>query len=410
MEELIKLYGTSILIIAPLYALTIRLIFKKSFLAKIGYVLIILAIAITLLTVTFEYLQLPRLLGVPIRLFMVIAAILFLRKDINILQKLSKNLDEISKNNLTVTFDSKHINRKDEFGQISKSSKRLVLSLMKIISNISNTITSVSDASNQLSSASQNISQHANEQASTTEEVASSMEQILAMINSNTQNAEITGKTSEKSATEMQKSNEIFIKTIKSVSEIREKISIITEIADKTDILSINASIEAARSGEVGKGFAVVAHEIRKLADKTKTASDKITELSENAQDISRIAGDALEKVIPEIIRSAKLVGEIVSASREQQIGVENINTSIQQLTEITNENSASAEEMSASAEELSAQAKQLKELISVFKIGNLQNENVVIRQEKQIFVHKNKGFKLDLSNKDKSDDEFEIY
>jgi methyl-accepting chemotaxis protein len=300
---------------------------------------------------------------------MVIAAILFLKNDINILQKLSKNLDEISKNNLSDTFDSKHIKREDEFGEILKSSKRLVLSLRKIITNINDTATAVSDASNQLSSVSQEISQRASEQASTTEEVASSMEQMLAMINSNTQNAEITGKTSEKSANELKQSNEIFIKTIKSVSEISKKISIISDISFQTNILSLNASIEAARAGNAGKGFAVVAQEVRKLAEKSKTASDEITELSQNGQDISRIAGESLEKVIPEIIKSAKLVGEIVSASREQQSGVEMINTSIQQLTEITNKNSASAEEMSASAEELSAQAEQLKELISIFKI-----------------------------------------
>jgi len=234
----------------------------------------------------------------------------------------------------------------------------------------------LSQASIQLSSISQQISQNANEQAATTEEIATSMEQMLAVINSNTQNAEITGKTSEKSANGIKQSNEIFIKTIKSISEISEKISIITEIADKTDILSINASIEAARAGESGKGFAVVAHEIRELADKTKTASDKIMELSQNGQDISKIAGKALEKVIPKIIKSAELVNKIVSASREQQNNIENINNSIQQLTEISSVNSASAEEMSASAEELSAQAEQLQELISVFKIADLQTEN----------------------------------
>jgi len=286
--------------------------------------------------------------------------------------------------------------------------------LLKMAEGIKEISENIYKASEQLSSTSQIISQNANEQAATTEEISSSMEQMLATISSNTQNAEITGKTSEKSANEMQQSNEIFIKTIKSVSEISEKISIITEIANKTDILSINAAIEAARAGEAGKSFAVVAHEIRKLADKTKKASDEITELSQNGQDISRIAGDTLEKVIPEIIKSAKLVGEIVSASREQQRGVEMINTSILQLTEITNENSASAEEMASSAEQLSAQAEQLKELISVFKIGNLQNENIVIKQENrlknQTFEHKNKGFKIDFSNKDKSDDDFETY
>ncbi len=265
--------------------------------------------------------------------------------------------------------------RKDEIGELYKSVNEINKNFKEIITNISITANSVSSASNHLSSVSQQLSQSTNEQASTTEELSSSMEQMLSMINSNTENAVITGITSEKSANEMKKSNEIFMQTLKSVSEISEEITIISEVADKTDILSINAAIEAARAGEVGKGFAVVANEIRKLADKTKIASDKINQLSKTGQDISKIAGEKLAKIIPEIMKSAKLVNNIVSASKEQQSGVEMTNKSIQQLTEITNQNSASAEEMSASAEELSAQAEQLKELISVFKIESFEIE-----------------------------------
>jgi len=124
--------------------------------------------------------------------------------------------------------------------------------------------------------------------------------------------------------------------------------------------------------------------------------------------------------IIPEIIKGAELVKNIVSASKEQQIGVETINNSIQELTEITNENSASAEEMSASAEELSAQAEQLKSLISVFKISKLQTENKIIKPKKE---YQNKqlkkpdkqpkikqGIKIDLSGKNISDEEFETF
>ncbi len=240
-----------------------------------------------------------------------------------------------------------------------------------LIKKIEENSINLSQASAMLSSISEQISQNANEQASTTEQVASSMEQMLAMINSNTQNAEITGKISEKSANEIKQSNEIFIQLIKYIIEINKKTSIISDISVQTNILSLNASIEAARAGEAGRGFAVVAKEVGILAEKTKIASDEITKLSQSGQDISVIAGETLAKVIPEIIESAKLVGEIVSASREQQSGVEEINTAIQQLTEITNQNSSSAEEMASSAKELSAQAEQLKESISVFKIGN---------------------------------------
>jgi methyl-accepting chemotaxis protein len=261
-------------------------------------------------------------------------------------------------------------NSTDEIGNLIDDYNILRQNITKLIASISNTARSVLVASGQLSSVSKNISERANEQAATTEEVATSMEQMLAMINSNSQNAELTGQTSTKSANEIKLSNKFFKETIKAVSDISNKTKIITDIAFQTNILSLNASIEAARAGKAGKGFAVVAQEVKKLAEKSKIEADEITELSQKGQDISKIAGEKLEVLIPEIIKSAELVNNIISAGKEQQSGVENINTAIQQLTEITNENSASAEEMSASAEELSAQAEQLKELISVFKLN----------------------------------------
>ncbi len=337
-------------------------------------------------------------------MFIIISAYLLSKSISKPIEKVVKAMKKISNKQIDFQITEK---RNDEIGELYSSINEINTNFKDIILNINDTATAVSDASNQLSSASQDISSRANEQAATTEEVATSMEEMLAMINSNSQNAEITGQSSEKSANEMKQSNEIFVQTIKSVSEISEKITIISEIANKTDILSINAAIEAARAGETGKGFSVVANEIRKLADKTKIASDEITKLSQNGQNISKVAGKKLETVIPEIIKSAELVNNIVSAGKEQQSGVENINISVQQLTEITNENSASAEE-------LSAQAEQLKELISVFKIGNLQNKNVIIKQknkqENEILEHKNKGFNMNLSNKDKSDDDFETF
>ncbi len=282
-----------------------------------------------------------------------------IKKAVNAMKKIA---------NKQINFEIKE-KRKDEIGDLYNSLNKINENIRIIVLNIRESATAILDASNQLTFASQEISQRASEQAATTEEISASMEQMLATISSNTERAIITGESSKKSSEEMKESNEIFMRTIESVSTISKKISVITEIAGKTDILSINAAIEAARAGEIGKGFAVVAQEIRKLADKTKIASDEITELSINGQEVSTIAREKLITIIPEIIKSAELVNNIITASKEQQTGVESINTAIFQLSEITDQNSASAEEMSASAEELSAQAEQLKTLISVFKI-----------------------------------------
>ena len=278
----------------------------------------------------------------------------------------TKSLKKISQKQINFQIEK---NRTDEIGELYKSINEINNNFNEIIKNIDNTATTVMQTSKQLSNFSQEISKQAGMQASTTEEISASMEQMLVTINSNTENANITSETTAKSSTKMKQSNKVFLQTINSVSEISKKIIIISEIANKTNILSINAAIEAANAGKHGKGFGVVAQEIRKLSDKTKTASIEIETLSESGKTISQIAGKILKKLIPEIVESAQLIKNIAVASQEQQQNVEAINISIQQLTDITNQNSASSEEMSSSAEELFAQAERLKNMISIFTI-----------------------------------------
>lgn len=167
----------------------------------------------------------------------------------------------------------------------------------------------------------------------------------------------------------MEESNAIFQQTIQAVTEISDKISIIIEIANKTDILSINAAIEAARAGEVGKGFAVVSNEIRKLADTTKNASNEITNLSLSGKSVSEQAKGKIETLLPEIIKNVALVETIKEATKEQLTNIEAINNAMLQLSNSTNQNSAAAEQMSASSEQLLAQAEELKNIVSIFKL-----------------------------------------
>ncbi len=284
-------------------------------------------------------------------------------KNINSLfEKLAEN--DISEN---ATKDSE-----DEFGEIAEKYNIFIKQIRNLIDMVQKSSISVLSAGTQLSSMSEQISQQASEQASTTEEVATSMEELIVSVKMNTENATSTSGTTQKSATEIEKSNTTFLEIINLISE---KIKIVLSITDKIDILSINAAIEAARAGEAGEGFSVVADEIRKLADKTKLASTEIENLIKSGKKKSETAGKRLTKLIPEILQGTDLLKNIILESKEQQSGVENINISVQQLTEITSENAASAEEMSSSAEELSTQAEQLKELISVFKIGVLEPE-----------------------------------
>ncbi len=353
----------------PIIYLILTKFFKKSILMNIGLIMIVSTVIFAIITRFEAGGKIDSTLSFFVQV-MVLTFALYLVK-VFIKKPLGDSINsviQLSEHNFDIEINE--IKGKYELSELNRAIIKLKSNFSNIVKEIDENSTGLVNASEQLSAIAQQISQNANEQAATTEEVASSIEQVLSMIESSTKNAEITEKTSTKSATDIKQSSEAFMQTIKSVSEINSKTEIITDIALQTNILSLNASIEAARAGEAGKGFAVVAQEVGKLAEKSKLASIEITELSINGQNISKIAGEKLEKVIPEIINSAELVKSIVTANREQQIGVEAISSAVQQLTDITNSNSASAEEMAASAEQLSAQAEHLKDLVSVFNLN----------------------------------------
>ncbi|GAB6057862.1 methyl-accepting chemotaxis protein [Desulfonatronum parangueonense] len=129
-------------------------------------------------------------------------------------------------------------------------------------------------------------------------------------------------------------------------------------------------AIEAARAGDAGKGFAVVAAEVRKLAERSGTAATEISELSRSSVQVAEQAGHMLTKIVPDIQKTAELIQEINAASREQSIGVEQINKAIQQLDQVIQQNASAAEQMASTSEELSSQAEELQATMAFFKMS----------------------------------------
>ncbi len=274
-------------------------------------------------------------------------------------------VSEVAAGNLAVDIKAKE---KDKVSVLA-GVRDMVAKLKGIVGEVSSAARNVASGSQQLSATAEQLSQGATEQASSTEEASSSMEEMASTIKQSADNAAQTERIARQSATDAEESGVAVGKAVNAMQTIAEKILVVQEIARQTDLLALNAAVEAARAGEHGRGFAVVASEVRKLAERSQAAAAEISTLSADTVKAAQSAGEMLGRLVPDIKKTADLVGEISAAAREQNAGAAQINTAIQQLDKVTQQNTSASEEMSSTSEELASQAEQLQEVISFFKI-----------------------------------------
>jgi len=263
------------------------------------------------------------------------------------------------------------VNQKDEIGQLAGALNSMVEKLREVVTSVKASSDNVASGSQELSASSEEMSQGATEQAAAAEEASASMEQMSANIRQNADNALQTEKIAVKSAEDARDGGRAVRETVTAMKDIAGKISIIEEIARQTNLLALNAAIEAARAGEHGKGFAVVASEVRKLAERSQNAAAEISKLSTSSVQVAEAAGEMLNKMVPDIQRTAELVQEIAASCKEQDSGAEQVNQAIQQLDQVIQQNASVSEEMAATSEELSSQAEQLQDIIAFFNVDD---------------------------------------
>jgi methyl-accepting chemotaxis protein len=277
--------------------------------------------------------------------------------------------EEVANGNLTVS-----LRERSPQDKLMQALSSMVNGLTQTVSDIRAIAGEVSAASQSISTASVQVSKGASAQAAAAEEASSSMEEMVSNIKQNADNAAQTDKIANKSAKDAQESGKSVLEAVAAMKEIANKISIIEEIARQTNLLALNAAIEAARAGEHGKGFAVVAAEVRKLAERSQKAAGEINQLSTTTLRVSEKSGEMLEKLVPDIQRTAELVQEISAASKEQDTGAEQINKALQQLEKVIQQNASASEEMASTTEELTGQSDQLVSALSFFHTGDEGN------------------------------------
>ncbi|MFH0785916.1 MAG: methyl-accepting chemotaxis protein [Pseudomonadota bacterium] len=305
-----------------------------------------------------------------------------LTQNVNVIKEITANAKQVAQGNLLV-----ELKKRSDKDDLLESLANMVSKLKEVVTEVQSAADNVATGAQEMSATAQQMSQGATEQAASAEEISSSMEQMASNIRQNTDNAMQTEKIAVKSSSDAKDGGKAVMETVSAMKQIATKISIIEEIARQTNLLALNAAIEAARAGEHGKGFAVVASEVRKLAERSQSAAGEISQLSTSSVAIAEQAGDMLNKMLPDIQKTAELVQEISASSREQDSGADQINKAIQQLDQVIQQNAGSAEEMASTTEELSSQAEQLKATIAFFTLDTKQRHAVSPPQHRQLAI-----------------------
>ena len=282
------------------------------------------------------------------------------------------------------------VDRGDETGQLLAALDTMIEKVSEVVRHVHSTAESVASASAQISAGNDDLSRRTEQQAASLEETAASMEQLTATVRNTAHSAQEASSLATAASdatghcgTEVGRVASTMTDLASGTQQMTAIIGTIEGIAFQTNILALNAAVEAARAGEQGRGFAVVAAEVRTLAQRSATAAREIKDLILSSNErvstgaaLAGGAGNSMRNVSSSVTRVTALMGEISAASREQSVGIDQVNQAVSLMDEMTQQNAALVEQASAAAASLARQTHELKDRVSFFKARGRKQHN----------------------------------